>query len=55
MKEAITVGLLESLQNTNLHATTNPEQFVKYLGPESKKWWSKLEGFWERGELMKDE
>jgi hypothetical protein len=52
VREAATVGLLEDLQNTNLHTTTEPEQFRKYLGPESHRWWDKLIGFWERGEVL---
>jgi hypothetical protein len=50
--EAATVGLLEDLQNTNLHKETEPEQFRPWLLPESAKWWDKLYGFWERGELL---
>ncbi len=55
VREAATVGLLEGLQNTNLHGSTRPEQFLPFLRPESLKWWKKLIGFWERGEIMKDE
>ena len=44
---AATVGLLEDLQNGNLHtARTAPEQFLPYLGPESRKWWHRVERFW---------
>lgn len=53
VREAATVGLLEDLQNTNLHEKTNPEQFRCYLGTESLKWWDKLHGFWERGEMLR--
>jgi hypothetical protein len=49
--EAATVGLLEDLQNTNLHEGTDPEQFRRWLLPESSKWWAKLYGFWERGDV----
>jgi hypothetical protein len=55
VKEAATVGLLEDLQNLNLHSATEPEQFRKYLGPESQRWWDKLYRFWEHGELLTDE
>jgi hypothetical protein len=55
VKEAATVGLLESLQNTNLHSTTKPEQFRPFLGPESSRWWDKLYDFWEKGKLLKDD
>ena len=50
--EAATVGLLEDLQNTNLHRATEPEQFRPYLLPESARWWDKLHGFWERGKPL---
>ena len=53
--EAATVGLLEDLQNTGLHHVTNPEQFRPYLLPESARWWDKLCGFWERGEILPDD
>jgi hypothetical protein len=53
VREAATVGLLEDLQNTNLHKKTSPEQFRCYLGTESLKWWDKLYGFWERGEMLR--
>jgi hypothetical protein len=43
IREAVTVGLLETLQNCNLHENgTNPEQFRPYLGKESARWWDKL-------------
>ncbi len=53
VKEAATVGLLESLQNSHLHQNgTDPEQFRSYLGPDSAKWWIKLIKFWETGEIL---
>jgi hypothetical protein len=54
VREAATVGLLEDLQNTNLHESTKPGQFQAFLGPVSAKWWEKLYGFWERGELLRE-
>jgi hypothetical protein len=51
--EAATVGPLEALQNMNLHEDTEPEQFRPWLLPESARWWDKLHGFWERGELLR--
>jgi hypothetical protein len=47
VREAATIGLLESLQNPNLHRTTNPEQFRPFLRPETAKWWDRLNKFWE--------
>jgi hypothetical protein len=56
VREAATVGLLEDLQNLNLHKHgTDPEQFRPYLGPESARWWNKLYRFWEHGELLIDD
>lgn len=56
VREAATVGLLESLQNLNLHKQgTDPEQFRPYLGPESARWWDKLYRFWQHGELLADD
>ena len=46
------MGLLEDLQNTNLHTETEFEQFRPWLLPESAKWWDKLHGFWEGGESL---
>ena len=50
--EAATVGLLEDLQNINLHESTEPEQFRPFLLPVSAQWWDKLHAFWERGQLL---
>jgi hypothetical protein len=56
VREASTVGLLESLQNPNLHENgTTPEQFRPYLGPVSARWWEKLHGFWQNGEPLVEE
>ena len=55
VREAATVGLLESLQNTNIHKFTQPEQFLQYLSPETNRWWNKLNRFWENGGIMFDD
>jgi hypothetical protein len=40
VREAAAVGLVESLENLNLHENgTDPEQFRPFLGPESSRWW----------------
>jgi hypothetical protein len=47
VSEAAVIGLLEDLQNTNLHkAGTAPEQFVPWLGEEARKGWNDLNAFW---------
>lgn len=55
VREAATIGLLEDLQNTNLHATTKPDDFTPFLLPESKYWWDKVVLFWEKGQLIVDD
>jgi hypothetical protein len=56
VREATVVGLLESLQNLNLHPNgTDPEQMLPYLGPASARWWRKLHQFWQHGELLTDD
>ncbi|HEY1707984.1 MAG TPA: hypothetical protein VGG10_06950 [Rhizomicrobium sp.] len=46
VKEAATIGLLEDLQNLNLHTTTKPDDFVRWLRPKSKRTWDKVSAFW---------
>jgi hypothetical protein len=56
VREATTVGLLEDLQNMNLHENgTEPEFFRSYLGPVSEKWWDKLYRMLQHGELLSDD
>jgi hypothetical protein len=54
VSEAATIGLLEALQNHNLHSTTEPEQFRLYLEPESLQMWNELIIFWNRIMYGKD-
>lgn len=46
VKEAITIGFLEALQNNAEHSGINPHEFEPYLGLETKKWWNQLNDFW---------
>lgn len=55
VREAATVGLLEDLQNTGIHKTTEPEQFRRFLHQQSERWWDKLYAFWEEGKLLTDD
>jgi len=56
VKEAATVGFLEDIQNTGLHkGSTTPNDFLEFLLPETKYWWSKVEEFWELGKLITDD
>jgi hypothetical protein len=47
VKEAATIGLLEDIQNISSNSDLNPNVFIKYLNPESLKWWNHLNAFWE--------
>ena len=55
VKQAAAIGLLEDLQNTNLHKGSTPEQFVSYLRPQSLRWWKKIDEFWTRGVPIVDD
>ena len=47
VRTAATVGLLEDLQNYNLHTeATDPAQFRAMLGPESSRCWDELAASW---------
>ena len=48
VQNAATIGLLEDLQNENLHRTTKPGQFEQYLGPKSLDGWKNLYEFWKK-------
>lgn len=47
VQEAATIGLLEGIQNNAGHEGIDPEAFAQWLLPQSKKWWSKLNRFWD--------
>ena len=46
VKEAATIGLLEGIQNISAHRGIDPRRFEYWLKPESKRWWDKLNRFW---------
>ena len=54
VREAATIGLLEDIQNNNLHTRTRPSDFEPWLRPVSKKAWDKVELFWSEGEPITD-
>ena len=47
VKEAATIGILESLQNVASNNGVDPEAFVPWLGTESRRWWRQLIDFWQ--------
>ena len=49
VKEAATIGLLEGLQSEDNASAVEP-----YLLPESRKWWGKVNEFWESGKLISE-
>ncbi|MBX3293691.1 MAG: hypothetical protein KF881_12465 [Acidobacteria bacterium] len=55
VREAATIGILENLQNTNLHGQTKPDQFLEFLRPVSLKFWRKVMDFWENGTIITDD
>jgi hypothetical protein len=46
VREAATIGLLESLQNNAGHDGLDPDVFLPWLKPESLRWWKGLDAFW---------
>ena len=46
VKEAVTIGLLEGIQNVAGNMGVNPEEFLQYLKAESLRWWRQLNDFW---------
>ena len=55
VRVAATVGLLEDLQNQNLYTIGTPSQFLPWLGPETQRFWKKVEAFWRDGTLITDD
>jgi hypothetical protein len=55
VQEAAVVGVIEDLQNSNLHSGTKPDQYLPYLLPQSRRWWTKVEAFWNEGRLLTDD
>lgn len=55
VREAATVGLLEDLQNENLHTSTSPNQLEPFLLPESLKWWRQVDVFWAEATPIPDD
>lgn len=53
VKEAATIGFLEGLQNVAGNRDIDPSFFEPWLGPESKRWWDKLNLFWS-GKLLSE-
>jgi hypothetical protein len=47
VREAATIGLLESIQNVRSGAGVDPESFGRYLLPVSLKLWKSLNDFWD--------
>ena len=46
VRELATIGFLEGIQNVWGNDGTDPEEFCRFLLPESRKWWKELNDFW---------
>lgn len=55
VRGAASVGLIEDLQNTSLHATTTPSDFTRWLGPEALHAWKRVAAFWQKVEETRDD
>lgn len=47
VREAATIGLLETLQNLSGGSSDRPVTVEPWLGPKSRRWWDKLDRFWD--------
>jgi hypothetical protein len=45
-REAATIGILEAIQNVASHTGYDLSPLERCLGPESLRWWNKLNDFW---------
>jgi hypothetical protein len=54
VRDAVVVGLLEDLQNLNLHDRTRPDQLEPWLGPLAAQAWADVEAFWSTGTIIPD-
>ncbi len=52
VRDMAITGLIEDLQNENLHTGTRPEDFVRLLHPETAVYWAKVNRFWSHGEII---
>lgn len=48
VRGAASVGLIEDLQNTSLHATTRPSDFEPWLRPAALHAWKRIAAFWQK-------
>ena len=55
VREAASIGLLEDLQNTGVVGEDVPARVIRFLGPESTRWWNKVLAFWEHGTAIRDD
>lgn len=46
VRELATIGFLEGIHNVWENNGTNPEEFCRFLLPESRKWWKEINDFW---------
>lgn len=46
VQNAVTIGLLEDIQNIAGNEGLNPGKFIPHLHPISKSWWLALNKFW---------
>jgi hypothetical protein len=46
VREAATIGFLEALGHNLEHSGIEVDHVVSMLGPQSRRWWDKLERYW---------
>lgn len=48
VREAVTIGLLEGVQNVAVSRGIDLATLRAHLGPESQRWWDSLNRFWQK-------
>lgn len=52
LQESTTVGFLEDLSNLNAVGNIDTNEFLKFMGPETKYWWNEVREFWDSGKII---
>ena len=55
LQEATTIGFVEEIISLNPKHNYKDEEFLPFMGKETKFWVKQVKGFWEDGTIIKDE
>lgn len=55
IQEAATIGFIEEIISLNPKHSMEDENFLPFMGSESKKWASQVKEFWNSGKIISDD